>query len=141
MKVLDHESFGQPFIMLNWQQFGIKSHWLTPVKKNLRYEGIDRYADNDLLIEMTISPQARAKNPTLPETWRARMIYYKQPKGEIKGFVTSLIDPERYTMESLLSIYWERWEIEKNFGELKNSQLNGEITLRSRFPERVRQEL
>jgi hypothetical protein len=128
-------------LMLNWQQFGLNSHWLTPVKKNMRYDVIDRYADNDLLIEMPVSPQARAKNPTLPETWRARMICYKQPKGEIKGFVTSLIDPERYTMESLLSVYWERWEIEQSFGELKKSQLNGEITLRSRFPEGVRQEL
>ena len=128
-------------LMLNWQQFGINAHWLTPVKKNMRYEVIERLSDNDLLIEMPVSPQARAKNPTLPETWQARMICYKQPKGEIKGFITSLIDPKHYSMESLLSIYWDRWEIEQSFGELKNSQLNGEITLRSRFPEGVRQEL
>ena len=128
-------------LMLNWQQFGINAHWLTPVKKSMRYEVIKRYADNDLLIEMPVSPQARAKNPTLPETWQARMICYKQPKGEIKGFITSLIDSELYTMEALLTVYWERWEIEQSFGELKNNQLNGEITLRSRFPEGVKQEL
>jgi hypothetical protein len=128
-------------LMLNWRQFGINAHWLTPVKKSMRYEVIERFADNDLLIEMPVSPQARKKNPTLPDTWQARMICYQHPKGEIKGFITSLIDPSLYPMETLLSIYWERWEIEQSFGELKNSQLNGEVTLRSRFPEGVRQEL
>jgi hypothetical protein len=128
-------------LMLNWQQFGLNAHWLTPVKKHMRYDVIERFSDNDLLIEMPISPQAQAKNPTLPTTWRARMICYQEPKGEIKGFITSLIDPAIYSMEALLSVYWERWEIEQSFGELKNSQLNGEITLRSRFPEGVRQEL
>jgi hypothetical protein len=128
-------------LMLNWQQFGLNAHWLTPVKKHMRYDVIERFSDNDLLIEMPISPQAQAKNPTLPTTWRARMICYQEPKGEIKGFITSLIDPEIYSMEALLSVYWKRWEIEQSFGELKNSQLNGEITLRSRFPEGVRQEL
>lgn len=128
-------------LMLNWRQFGLNAHWLTPVKKSMRYEVIDRFADNDLLIEMPVSPQAIKKNPTLPGTWQARMICYQHPKGEIKGFITSLIDPVLYPMETLLSIYWERWEIEQSFGELKNSQLNGEVTLRSRFPEGVRQEL
>ncbi|MBB1274817.1 IS4 family transposase [Psychromonas sp. SR45-3] len=128
-------------LMLNWQQFGINAHWLTPVKKAMRYEVIDRYADNDLLIEMPVSPQARAKNPTLPETWQVRMICYQDPKGDIKGFITSLIDPTLYSIDALLSVYWERWEIEQSFGELKNNQLNGEITLRSRFPEGVQQEL
>jgi hypothetical protein len=41
----------------------------------------------------------------------------------------------------LLSVYWERWEIEQSLGGLKNSQLNSKITLRSRFPEGVRQNL
>ena len=116
---------------------GCSSHWLTPVKKSMRYEIIDRYADNDLLIEMPELPQALKKKQTLPVTWQARMICYQKPKGEIKGFITSLIDPELYPMEALLSVYWERWEIDQSFGELKNSQLDGEVTLRSRFPEGV----
>jgi len=128
-------------LMLNWQKFGLNKHWLTPVKKSMRYEVIERFANNDLLIEMPVSPQARKKNPSLPETWQARMICYQHPKGEIKGSITSLIEPALYPMETLLSVYWERWEIEQSFGELKNSQLNGEVTLRSRFPEGVRQEL
>ena len=110
-------------LMLNWQQFGINAHWLTPVKKSMRYEIIDRYADNDLLIEMPVSPQTRKINPTLPDTWQARMICYQHPKREIKGFITSLFDPTLYPMETLLSAYWERWEIEQSFGELKTANL------------------
>ncbi len=48
-------------LLLNWQQFGVSSHWLTPVKKSMRYEIIERDADNDLLIAMSASPQARKK--------------------------------------------------------------------------------
>ncbi|HIF9143177.1 TPA: IS4 family transposase, partial [Photobacterium damselae] len=128
-------------LLLSWQQFGCNSHWLTPVKSGLRYDVIDRYSDNDLLIEMPISPQARAKNPTLPNTWRARLVTYQHPKGEIKGFITSLLDKDKYPMEQLLSVYWQRWEIEEGFGELKQTQLQSHVTLRSRFPEGVKQEL
>lgn len=128
-------------LLLSWENSGENTHWLMPVKRRQRYEIITRYSENDLLIEMPISPQARAKNPTLPATWKARMVCYQKPKGEIKGFITSLLDPKQYTMTDLLSIYWQRWEIEEGFGEIKCNQLQGEITLRSRFPEGVRQEL
>jgi hypothetical protein len=122
-------------LILNWQQVVLNKYWLTPVKKGMRYEVIKRFANNDLLIKMPVSLQARKKNPSLSETWQARMICYQHPKGGIKVFITSLIDPALYPMETLLSVYWERWEIEQSFGELKNSQLNGEVRLRSRFPE------
>lgn len=81
------------------------------------------------------SPQARKKNPELPETWRARFIAYQEPKGEIKGFVTSLVDPVKYPLDKLLNIYWQRWEIEEGYGELKQTQLQ------SKFVEGVKQEL
>jgi len=128
-------------LLLSWEANGSNTHWLMPVKSRQRYEVITRYSDNDLLIEMPVSPQARAKNPALPTTWEASMICYKKPKGDIKGFITSLTDHKKYSMTDLLSIYWQRWEIEEGFGEIKCNQLQGEITLRSRFPEGVRQEL
>jgi len=68
-------------------------------------------------------PQARKQNPNLPEAWRARLITYQKPKGEIQGFITSLIEPEKYPLESILTIYWQRWEIEESYGELKQTQL------------------
>ena len=94
-----------------------------------------------MLIEMPISPQAKKKNSELPDTWQARLILYKDPTGEIEGFITSLADPNQYPLEELLRIYWQRWEIEEGFGEIKQTQLQSEVTLRSRFPSGVKQEL
>lgn len=128
-------------LLLSWQEAATNSHWLTPIKRKLRYEVIEEYADNDMLIAMPISPQARKKNPELPATWQARLILYKDPAGEIEGFITSLTDPNQYPLVELLRIYWQRWEIEEGFGEIKQTQLQSEITLRSRFPSGVRQEL
>lgn len=128
-------------LMLSWQHAGAERHWLTPIKNKMRYEVIEEYADNDLLISMPVSPQARKKNPELPETWQARLIAYKEPKGEIKGFITSLLDPNHYPLDKLLHIYWQRWEIEEGYGELKQVQLQNEVTLRSRFCEGVKQEI
>jgi hypothetical protein len=51
----------------------------------MRYELVEEFANNDLLIDMPVSPQARKKNPELPDTWRARFIAYQEPKGEIKA--------------------------------------------------------
>ncbi|MFT4836566.1 MAG: hypothetical protein ACI9IJ_001489 [Psychromonas sp.] len=37
-------------LILNWQQVGLNKYWLTPVKKGMRHEVIQRFANNDLLI-------------------------------------------------------------------------------------------
>ena len=128
-------------LFTQWQQSGQCRHWLTPIKNKMRYDVVEEYAENDFLIDMPVSPQARKKKPSLPEKWRARFIAYQEPKGEIKGFITSLTDPKAYPLESILDIYWQRWEIEESYGELKQTQLQNKVTLRSRFVEGVKQEL
>ena len=87
-------------LLINWQEAAVNSHWLIPIKRKLRYEVIKEYADNDMLIEMPISPQARKKNSKLPATWQAKLVLYKDPAGEIEGFITSLADPNQYPLES-----------------------------------------
>ena len=52
-----------------------------------------------------------------------------------------MADPNQSPLEELLRIYWQRWEIEEGFGEIKQNQLQSEVTLRSRFPSGVKQEL
>lgn len=54
-------------LMTNWQSAAPNSHWLTPLKSNTRYEVVEQYADNDYLVKMSVSAQARKKNPQLPE--------------------------------------------------------------------------
>ncbi len=128
-------------LLLSWQQAQPESHWLTPLKTKLRHQVIEQYGPNDALVEMPVSPQARKEHPHLPETWQARRITYDDPKGEIKGFLTSLTDPARYPAEDLLKVYWERWEIEQGYGELKSRQLRNEMVLRSQKPDGVKQEM
>lgn len=128
-------------LLLSWQQQQTDCHWLTPLKSKLRHTVVERFGTHDCLIEMPVSPQAREQHPHLPASWRARMVSYATPKGEIKGFLTSLTDPVKYPAAHLLRVYWERWEIEEGYGELKRRQLQNEHVLRSQTPEGVRQEL
>ena len=128
-------------LLLSWQQAQPESHWLIPTRNNLRHEVVERYTTHDCIVEMPISPQARKQAPHLPATWRARQICYTTPQGEIKGFLTSMLDPVRYPAGQLLRVYWERWEIEQGYGELKQRQLRNELCLRSQKPDGIRQEI
>lgn len=128
-------------LLLSWQQAGMNTHWLTPVKSRMRYEVTERFTEYDCLIEMPVSPQARKQAPHLPATWKARMITIPEPNGNIKGFITSLTDPVQYPFPDLLKVYWDRWEIEKGYGEMKRAQLDDTELLRSKSPDGVRQEV
>tara|TARA_B100001057_G_scaffold472831_1_gene536533 strand:- start:1842 stop:3179 length:1338 start_codon:yes stop_codon:yes gene_type:complete len=133
-------------LMLNWQQEHGTSHWMTPIKSNVKYEIIEQLDDDghDLIVEMKVSPQARKQDPSLPETWQARLALYpddgeRQP-NHIQGLLTSLTD-RKYSLKSLLDVYFERWEIENSYGEIKHDMLEDEILLRSQSVEGVEQEI
>jgi len=128
-------------LLLSWQQQQRDSHWLIPLKTKVRHTVIKQFSAHDCLIEMPISPQAREQHPHLPLVWRARMVTYKEPKGPIKGFLTSLLDPEKYPTTELLRVYWQRWEIEEGYGEIKTKQLRNEVVLRSQTAKGIQQEL
>lgn len=128
-------------LLLAWQQQQPDCHWLTPVKSKLRHTVIERYGPHDCLVEMPISPQARRQHPHLPATWRARLITYTEPKGAIRGFITSLTNPQRYPLADLLNVYWQRWVIEQGYGEIKGQQLANETVLRSQTPDGIEQEM
>lgn len=48
---------------------GQHRHWLTPTRKNIVADEVTRYGDNDRLLRMRVSPQARKKNPALLKHW------------------------------------------------------------------------
>jgi len=52
-----------------------------------------------------------------------------------------MCDPLRYPKADIVDLYGHRWEIEHGFREMKQHLLNNELTLRSKKPELVRQEL
>ncbi|MBO2646220.1 IS4 family transposase, partial [Shewanella algae] len=50
---------------------------------------LDDEESDDMRVEMKVSPQARKKNPNLPETWQVRAVTY-QVQGKPKTVFTSL---------------------------------------------------
>lgn len=119
----------------------LNRHWLTRAKDATNRVVLKQLSPRDQLVEMTISPKARAKEPSLPEKWTARAIHYQYKGFEPKVLLTSLLDIEKYPAEELIALYHERWELELGFDEIKTEMLDREETIRSRTVEGVNQEL
>ncbi|MDG4868997.1 transposase, partial [Guyparkeria sp. 1SP6A2] len=117
---------------------------MTPIKSNTQYEVIRKLdkEGRDLIVEMDVSQHARKQDPTLPEKWQARLALYPEPEQptHIKGVLTSLTDSQ-YDLQSLLDVYFERWEIESSYGEIKHDMLEDELLLRSQSVEGIEQEV
>jgi hypothetical protein len=120
---------------------GERRHWLTKAKSNTRMRVIQEFAEGDRLVEMQATDESMAQDPTLPRTWRARAIEYHRPGFPPRTLLTSLLDPQQYPADELRRLYHERWELELAYDELKTEMLNAEVTLRSKSPTAVRQEL
>ncbi|WP_217541753.1 IS4 family transposase [Vibrio metschnikovii] len=131
-------------LMINWQRQHGSSHWMTPIKSNTQYEVIRKLdkEGRDLIVEMDVSQHARKQDPTLPEKWQARLALYPESEQptHIKGVLTSLTDSQ-YDLQSLLDVYFERWEIESSYGEIKHDMLEDELLLRSQSVEGIEQEV
>jgi hypothetical protein len=131
-------------LMINWQRKHGSSHWMTPIKSNTQYQVIQQLdkEGRDLIVEMKVSAQARKQDPSLPEKWQARLALYPEPvKGNHIIGVLSSLTQSQYSLNGLLNVYFERWEIENSYGELKQAMLEGEILLRSQSVEGVKQEV
>jgi hypothetical protein len=90
----------------------------------MRYEITESFSDYNHLITMPISPQAKKSAPYLGDTWQARLIQIPTPKGEIKGFITSCVGPEKYPLKALRSlkqegIYQELWGILTSYNSVR----------------------
>lgn len=57
---------------------GEQKHWLTPAPKGIVAEQVACDGQNDCLLQMRVSPQARKKNPALPTHWQCRQISYER---------------------------------------------------------------
>lgn len=132
------KGFWSADLLLKVSQQGEKRHWLIPERSKLKKEEIERYGENDRLIRMKVSPQARKKNPELGEYWEAREVTYKVKNG-LKTVFTSL-PVDVYSAKSIATLYQERWEIELGFRDIKSSMQRNAITLRSRKVELIYQE-
>lgn len=123
------------------QSGGKNRHWLTRAKANLKSRVVKRLGRGDVLVELPINRNLRRAHPGLPETLQARAIRYQRRGFRPQTLLTSLLDSDRYPASDIAELYHERWELEIGFDEIKTHTLEREEALRSRAPERIRQEL
>lgn len=120
---------------------GKNRHWLTRAKSTTKWKVIKSLGRDEDLIELTVSPQARRNDPSLPETYLARAIRY-----QVKGFrpqtlLTSMQDHEAFPAKEIVGLYHERWELELGYDEIKTEMLDRLESIRSRTVVGVEQEL
>lgn len=127
-------------LLHKWQTTGVERHWLIPLKKNLQYEVIRSLGRNDKIVQLNSNPRARKLWPSLPKSIEARLVTRKI-NGKQYSVLTSMIDPMQYPSADIGDLYTHRWEIELGYREQKQYMLGNRLTLRSRLPELVKQEL
>jgi hypothetical protein len=120
---------------------GTERHWLIRTKSNLQWRTLKRLGPNDELVEILVSRQTRRTHPELPDPLQVRAVRYQRPGFRPQTLLTSLLDPAAYPAAEIAELYHERWELELGFDEIKTHTLEREEALRSRAPERVRQEV
>ncbi|EPN66046.1 transposase, partial [Pseudomonas syringae pv. actinidiae ICMP 19101] len=100
-------------LLLSIQNAEQNRHWMIPERKGTVRTEVEHYGDGDYLVQMRVSPQARKKNPALPEYWQVRAVTY-QVEGNEKTVFTSL-PASKFSAEQVATLYHERWEIELGF--------------------------
>lgn len=116
-------------------------HWLVRAKSNLKWRTLEPLGPHDELVEIDLPRGLRKAHPELPATLRARVVHYQRKGFQPQTLLTSLLDPLAYPAQEIAQLYHERWELELGFDEIKTHTLESEEALRSRAPERVRQEV
>ncbi|MEZ9890670.1 transposase, partial [Vibrio breoganii] len=127
-------------LLHRWQTIGTKRHWLIPMRKGTQYTTLRKLGRGQELVELKLSPQAKKKWDDAPETLQARLIT-KTIKGKEVRLLTSMTDSMRYPGKDIAELYSHRWEIELGYREMKQYMLHNNLTLRSKKPELITQEL
>jgi hypothetical protein len=128
---LHHDAHGTP----------TARHFLIRAKTNLKWKVLAVLGPGDELVEVSMSPQSRARDPGLPRKMRMRVVSYQVDGWPKRRLLTSLLDPERFPAVEVAAMYHERWETELGYAEFKTTMLERKEALRSRTPVGVRQEI
>ena len=119
--------------------------FITRMHPCLKMSGLvclERFGAGDFVTEMTIPPQYRKRDASLPRRVMVRRISAAvriRGKRKVLWLATSLLDAERYPAEEIVELYARRWRIETLFREVK-VVLKPDV-LRSRTADGVRKEL
>jgi len=128
-------------VLIGIERGGANRQWLTRATSRVKPTRIKRFAPGDELVQIDVSRQARAVDPSLPKTWEMRAIKYRRRGFKPQTLLTSLVDPKRYPAAEIVALYHERWEIELGYNEVKRVMLRREESTRSKSPRGVAQEL
>jgi len=127
-------------LLHHFESLGEERYWVTRLKSTIKYRKLEKYGENDFLVERDLSAHARKKSPSLPRKWQMRVVRYQLDGYEPQEIATSL-PVEHYSAAQIIELYHERWEIELGYREIKTTLLKSAITLRSKKPDLVIQEL
>ncbi|WP_171764193.1 IS4 family transposase [Shigella flexneri] len=123
-----------------WSLAGEHRHWMIPLRKGAQYEELRKLGKGDHLVKLKTSPQARKKWPGLGNEVTARLLTVTR-KGKVCHLLTSMTDAMRFPGGEMADLYSNRWEIELGYREIKQTMQLSRLTLRSKKPELVEQEL
>ena len=123
-----------------WAKTGTERHWLIPLKKSTQYEVVRKLGRQDAIVRINSSARSRKYWPGLPEQIEVRLVSRKI-NGKLRQVLTSMTDPLRYPVAEIADLYAHRWEIELGYREQKQYMLGNRLTLRSRRPDMIKQEL
>ncbi|CAM4045616.1 IS4 family transposase [Vibrio aerogenes] len=127
-------------LLHQWNATGTNRHWLIPLKKGLKYQVAQSLGRHDKLVKLKSNPKSRKLWPELAHEVTVRLIT-RVKDGKQYDVLTSMTDPMLYPKSDIVGLYEYRWEIELGYREQKQYMLGNRLTLRSRLPELVRQEL
>jgi hypothetical protein len=126
-----------------WQRAAATgAHLLWRAKAGLALKHLADLPDGSWLAEWRPSGAKRKD----PRKQIVRVVEYRlrEPGGEGGGetyrLISTLLDPAEVAARELAALYPERWEIELTIKEGKTVFRKGQVTLRSKVPELVRQE-
>ncbi|MUY19221.1 IS4 family transposase, partial [Shigella flexneri] len=127
-------------LLNGWSLAGEHRHWMIPLRKGAQYEELRKLGKGDHLVKLKTSPQARKKWPGLGNEVTARLLTVTR-KGKVCHLLTSMTDAMRFPGGEMADLYSNRWEIELGYREIKQTMQLSRLTLRSKKPELVEQEL
>ncbi len=127
-------------ILIPLARDGQNRHWLTRAKSTTKWKVVRSLSKKEDLVELTVSPQAKGYDPSLPKTYLARAIRYQMKGFQPQTLLTSMLDSDRYPTQEVVGLYHERWELELGFDEIKTEMLDRLESIRSRTVAGVEQE-
>lgn len=131
-------NYGQLYTL---QESGIDRHWVVRAKGGLVWTVIRELGEGDLLVEVQTTAKARSEDPSLPRSYNCRAVCFQVDGGKPQWLLTSLLDEQKFPAIEIARLYYERWEEELGYDEIKTHMLEREEALRSKRPKKVRQEI